>query len=371
MRLLVIVVVLAFSALAVNAQTSPEWVRVYTFDDSTIDMNTLEVTKITSTVSRVTFRWTFAEPQSLSGTPELKYQSEREVVEFDCSSKLYRPYHFTFFDAAGNIIRTISSPGEWQKVKPGSMTEKLFEPGCDLIRKKAQPPDPALDEKARLEKVTQFAFDVAGQMEKQKDFKAVIDQFFLTDYLERYLHDKRTNWFMNLSRDTAARLSRQELEQFYAALMTAGYLSSLYLISQLPPDADDPGPAEKLLPADVVLLVRNHPYTARYKTREGDADIFGDNLDSVERVRTYTDLLAQINSSLREHVQRVKASESKEWKQMQQQWELFEPRASVCSASCLDLPAGTTLFEVNVPVFILRIAEVNGTLKVVSAKSRF
>jgi hypothetical protein len=39
--------------------------------------------------------------------------------------------------------------------------------------------------------------------------------------------------------------------------------------------------------------------------------------------------------------------------------------------NCLDLPAGTTLFEVNVPVFILQVAEVNGNLKVVSAKSRF
>jgi hypothetical protein len=176
---------------------------------------------------------------------------------------------------------------------------------------------------------------------------------------------------VNLNRDIAPKLSREELQRFYVALMNAGYLSTLYLTSQVPPDAEDPGPAEKLLPPDVLQLVRNHPYTAQYKTREGDPDFFGENLDSVERVRTYTDLLEQINSSLREHVKTVKASECDGWKELLQHWDLFQPRARVCAEKCLDLPAGTTIFEVGVPVFILQVAEVNGNLKVVSARSRF
>jgi hypothetical protein len=67
----------------------------------------------------------------------------------------------------------------------------------------------------------------------------------------------------------------------------------------------------------------------------------------------------------------VKASESNGWKEMLEHWDLFQPTARVCGAKCLDLPAGTTLFEVSVPVFILQIAEVNGNLKVVSARTRF
>jgi len=370
MRLVLFVIVLALSPIVLNAQTSPEWLRVYSFDESTIDMNTLLLTRISADINRVRFRWTFTEPQSLSGTPNLKYQSELEVFEFNCSSKLYRPFHFTFFDAEGNILRTIDSPGEWQKVQFGSMTEKLFAPACDLIRNKTQPPT-TTEADARLEKVAQFALDVAQYQEKEKDFKALTDRFFVSNYLDRYLHDQRTNWFLNLNRDTAARLSRQELQRFYLALMNAGYLSSLYLISQIPIDAEDPGPVEKLLPPDVLQLVRNHPYTARYKTIEGDPDFFGENLDSVERVRTYTDLLEKINSLLREHVKTVKASDSKEWKDIVKNWNLFDPKARVCSLHCLDLPAGTTLFEVNIPVFTLQVAEVNGKLKVISAKTGF
>jgi len=121
----------------------------------------------------------------------------------------------------------------------------------------------------------------------------------------------------------------------------------------------------------VLQLVRSHPYTARYKTIEGDPDLFGENLDSVERVRTYTDLLEKINGLLREHVKNVKASDSKEWKEMTKNWNLFEPKAKVCSLHCLGLPAGTTLFDVNIPVFTLQVAEVDGKLKVISAKSGF
>src|SRR6185503_10683373 len=84
---------------------------------------------------------------------------------------------------------------------------------------------------------------------------------------ESYLRDRQTNWFLNLDRDTAASLNRQELQRFYVALMNAGYLSSLYLISQLPSDSEDPASQEELLPPDVLRLIRNHRYTAQYKSR--------------------------------------------------------------------------------------------------------
>jgi len=56
---------------------------------------------------------------------------------------------------------------------------------------------------------------------------------------------------------------------------------------------------------------------------------------------------------------------------MIEHWNLFQPKARVCAVNCLELPAGTTIFEVNVPVFTLQVAEVNGNLKVISAKSGF
>ncbi|HET6862553.1 MAG TPA: hypothetical protein VFH91_05880, partial [Pyrinomonadaceae bacterium] len=38
-----------------------------------------------------------------------------------------------------------------------------------------------------------------------------------------------------------------------------------------------------------------------------------------------------------------------------------------CSKSCLGLPAGTKLYEVDVPAFHLQLAEIEGEMKIVSA----
>jgi len=356
------VIVLTLHTIALNAQSLPEWYRVYTFDESTIEMNTSLVTSISKDVSRVRFRWTFNEPQSLGGAPEIRYRSQLEVMEFNCTLKSFRPYHYTFFDSAGKIVRINDSPGEWRRVRVGSMTEKLFVPGCDLIEKKIHPAFPP-DEKARRDKVALFAYAFAQDLEKTKDFKPLINRFFVTDYLARYLQDQHTNWFMNLDRDVASEVSRQELQRFYVAQVNAGYLSSLYLISQLKSEPEDAASAQKLLPLDVQQLIKNHRYTIRYRE--------GETIDTVERMRSYTDLLERISSLMREHVRRVRVAQSKEWRAMLEDWDLYIPTVEVCTETCLGLPAGTKLFEVNVPVFRLKVAEIGGNLKVVSAISFF
>jgi len=351
-----------FCPVALSAQSLPEWSRVYTFDESTIDMNTVLVTRIDRDTVRVRFRWMFDQPETLVGPPELKYQSQLEVMELNCKKSEYRSYHVTFFDKAGNILRIKDSPGDWRDVVSGSMIEKLFVPGCELVTKK-----PRSEESEQREKVTQYAFDVAQQLEQGKDFKVVIDKFFVPEYLSGYLADEKTNWFFNLSRDTATKLTRNELERFYVAMMNVDYLTSLYLISQL---TSDPASIEQLLPADVLQLIDKHPYTAHYKTK-GNYDFLGETLDDVERLRSYTDLVERISSLMRKHVKTVKAEQTTRWREMLRHWDLFQPTLRVCGINCLGLPKDTKIFEVDVPVFHLQVAEISGSLKVVSARSRF
>ena len=370
MRIALLLLLFAFSAVALRAQSAPEWARVYTFDESWIEMNTSLVTPISKDVSRVRFRWTFDEPQSLGGAPEVKYQSRLEVFEFNCSLKQYRPYHLTFFDAAGNIAAIRDKPLEWRDVRRGGMVEKLFVPGCDLIKGRTAKPDAAAD-KTQLEKVALFAHDFAGELEKTKDFNPLIDRFFVTNYLDGYLGDQQTNRFANLSRDTAAKLSHAELQRFYVSLMNTGYLSSLYVISQLTSDPDAPTSVEKLLPPDVLDAVKNHPYTTQYKVSDSDFNFLADNIDSADRLQSYTALLESISALLRQHVNAAKAAESQKWIAMQKAWKLYQPKGAVCAHNCLGLPAGTKIFDVDVPVFRLRVAEISGELRVVSATSRF
>lgn len=370
MRVALFIFILGLYPLTLTAQSLPEWQRVYTFDESTIEINTSLVTVISKDVSRVRFRWTFQQPQLLDGLPKEQYQSQLEVLEFNCSQKQYRPYHFTFYDSAGNILRTDDSPGKWRRVPLGSMIEKLFVPGCELVKSKTELKSKS-DEKAQLEKVALFAQDFARVLEQTKDFKPVVDRFFVANYLDGYLSDQQTNWFLNLSRDTATAVSRQELQRFYLALMNAGYLSSLYLISQLPPDSDDSVSHEELLPPDVRQLIRKHRYTTEYKSRGVDYDLLRENINGVERLRDYTDLLEKLSLLMRKHVGRVGATHSKEWFGMLEHWDLYRPKVRVCAGNCLGLPDATKLFEVSVPVFHLQVAEINGSLKIVTAVSRF
>jgi hypothetical protein len=222
-----------------------------------------------------------------------------------------------------------------------------------------------------LQKAAQYAYGFAQQLEQAKDFRLVIDKFFVPNFLNGYLDDKQTNWFLNLDRDTAAMLSRRELQRYYVALMNAGYLSSLYVISQSPADSDDAVAVERLVPSDVWQLIRNHPYTARYKHQEGNYDFLAEKIDNVERLRSYTDLLERLGALMRKHVIRVLAQRSKAYQAMLENWDLYQPKIRSCDQDCLGLPNGTRLFVVNVPVFRLQLAEIRGNLRVVSAMSSF
>lgn len=372
MRIVFLLFSVFFSVTSLTAQELAEWERVYTFDESTIEMNTSLVTLISKDVSSVRFRWSFNEPQLLNNRSDSKYQSRLEVVEFNCSLNRYRPYHLTFHDATGNILQIEDLPGEWRPVKPGSMIEKLFIPACELVKNKTQP-SLVDSNKIQLEKVARYAYVLTQHLERTRDFKLVIDKFFVADYLNGYLQDKETNWFFNLDRKTAAKVSRKELERFYVALMNAAYLSSVYLISQYPNTADQLSAArlEKLIPSDIWRVIKNHPYTAAYKGKQTNYDFLAETIDTVRRLNSYTDLLERIAILMRRHIIKVSAERSKQYQAVLDARDLYEPKERVCVRNCLGLPDGTKLFEVNVPVFQLQLAEIGGNLRVVSATSSF
>ncbi len=363
--------VFLLSSICLSAHQIPEWYRVYTFDESIIEMNTSLVTFINKDISRVRFRWTFDQPEALGGEPQLKYKSRLEVMEFNCSEQRYRPYHLTFFDAAGNIVRIEEmNPREWRSVKSGSFIEKLFTPACELIKQKTHPPVVS-SEALELERVAKYALAFSRRLEQAKDFKPVIEKFFAADYLHGYLQDNDTNWFLNLNRDTAAKASRAELQKFYVASLNSGYLFCLYLINQYPVAARGLIPQENLIPPDIVALIDNHPYTATYKGKQDNHEYLAENIDSVERLRSYTNLLERIGVLMRKHVINVRAEHSNEYQTMLEDWDLYHPKVRICGSDYLGLPKGTKIFDVNVPIFHLQLAEIKGELMVISAADYF
>ena len=370
MKIAFLTLVMLISATPLFSQQLPVWYRVYTFDDSIVEMNTSLLTFISKDIVRVRFRWTLDVPEALSGDPKVSYKSRLEVFEFNCSERRYRPYHLTFLDATGKIVRVeeMNPPGEWRT--SGFMMGKLFSPACELVKQKTNPPVENR-EAIELEKAAKYALLFSHRLEDAKDFKPVLKKFFAADYLDGYLHDRDTNWFFNLDRETAAKASRAELQRFYLALLNNAYLSSIYFVSQSHDDDDDHITGEKLIPPELAKLIDQHPYTANYKGKRNNYDYLAENIDSVERLRSYTQLLEGIVTLMRKHVATARAEQSPQYQTILKEADLYSPRVRICITNCLGLPGGTRLFDVNVPMFHLQLAEIKGELKVVSLTDYF
>lgn len=373
MKVTLLLFTFLFCSTSLLAQQLPEWYRVYTFDESIIEMNASSVV-VGGDIGRVTFRWVFDQPEALSGNPQLKYKSRLETIEFRCADGRYRYYEVSLVDSNGKTIRSelIRPPYAWHEVSSDFVMATISGPACRLIQEKMDPEATKrqLDEAHESEKVVTFARSIKDSLETSRDFKPVVEKLFMTDFVKRYLSDNDTNWFYNLNRETAARASHAELQRFYVASLNAGYLTSLYLISQSPSEDDstEEGSAreERVIPADVYQLINRHPYTLTYKGSADSYDYLAENIDSVERMRSYTDLLEKIAVVMRKHVVEVQAERCPQYQQMLE--EDSDVKARSCQGECLGLAKGTKLFEMTVPLLRLQFAEIKGELKIVSAR---
>jgi len=373
MKLILLLFAFLFSSTTLFAQQLPEWRRVYTFDESIIEMNTSNVI-VGGDIGRVTFRWVFDQPEALNGNPKLAYKTRLETIEFKCTDQRYRYYEVRLLDSTGKTIRTelVSPRYEWHEVSSGLVMATISGPACHLIQEKIDPEETKrrLDEANESDKVVLFAGSIKDELDKSRDFKPLIEKFFATDFMKRYLADKNTNWFYNLNRETAAKASAAELQRFYVASLNAGYLTSLYLISQSPSEDDSiqEGSAseDKVIPAEIYQLINNHPYTLTYKGKIGNYDYLAENIDSLERMRSYTDLLERIAALMRNQVKRVQAERSQQIQQMFE--EDSDVQSRICPHECMGLPRGTEIFEISLPLLRLQIVETKGRLKIVSAR---
>lgn len=143
MKALIVFFIALLCQIPVPAQTLPEWLRVYTFDDkSTIELNTDYVMFSNDNSSRVRFRWNFAEPQNLNGEKKLAYKSFISEYQFDCEQRLFRNYTSEFFDVRGKSLRTESyyQTADWSSVSDGKIIQSLFAPACRLINLRKREP---------------------------------------------------------------------------------------------------------------------------------------------------------------------------------------------------------------------------------------
>lgn len=352
------------------AQKTTDWQRVYTFEESFIEMNTSNVI-LGGDIGRVTFRWRFDQPQQVRGYPGLNYKSRVETIEFRCADERYRYYEVTLIDPNGKPIHSqlMAPPYAWRQIKTDSVIASMSASACPIIKRQLDPEETNRVTEIEPGKEAKFAQSIKETLDRSGDFKPLIERFFVSDFIKRYLGDDETNWFYNLNRETAARASRAELQRFYVASLNAGYLTTLYLVSQTPRDDDssptEAVPPEQMIPADLRHLIDAHPYTLTYKAAADNYDYLAENIDSIARMRSYTDLLERIAALMRTHIKQTPPGGSRQSRDFGGDFDL---PYRVCSDECLGLPQGTKVFELNMAPLHLEFAQVKGELKIISAR---
>ena len=363
-----LLIILIFSSASVLAQETSPWQRVYTFDDSHLDMNTHLVTVAGENFARVRFRWTFDQPEALGSGLKGTYKSKLEIIEFNCKDRLYRLHHVSLFDSSGRLIHAelIKAPKHWRPVTYGIVMEKLFAPACALVEGKTRPPR-LTREPIEIEKVLNFAALFLQHLETTKDFQPLIKEFFAPDYLTRYLDDPKKNWFANVERSVAVNAGRTDLQRFYLALMNSSYLSALHFVSQHRYVAKGLVHEEQIVPPDVIEFIDTHPYTEAYRGKHENYEYLAERIDSIERLRSYTTLLEGIAERMRSRITNMGPDFSGERALTKKGWGGIQHKVETCSGPCLGLPQGTRLFQVELPLLRLQVVEVKGELQVISA----
>lgn len=109
-------------------QEKPTWRRVYTGEESIIEINASSMRLEPHRILRAQFRTILSKPESLAGSSGAKYRSRLETIDFKLNERRYRQYETTWLDPAGKKLQSHSatSAEDWRVLKEGGVMERLF-----------------------------------------------------------------------------------------------------------------------------------------------------------------------------------------------------------------------------------------------------
>jgi hypothetical protein len=133
---------MALSFLFVSAQEKDKWQRIYTYEDSIVEMNKSKVVFVNNNIGRVDFRTVFKKPEPLREKPGVKYKTRLETIEFKCAERRYRIYQLTLLDDKGKAVYSyeMKPEEEWLAPKSGGMMSNFMSSACSLISEKRRNP---------------------------------------------------------------------------------------------------------------------------------------------------------------------------------------------------------------------------------------
>lgn len=123
-----LVLLLCGPGLVRAQQTKDKWQRVYTGEESVIEINTTSLKFEPDLILRVQFRTTYTKAETLPGTSDTKYKMRLEIIEFKLNETRYRISETSLLDSSGKELQwySTSQMREWRVLKQGGVTERLF-----------------------------------------------------------------------------------------------------------------------------------------------------------------------------------------------------------------------------------------------------
>ncbi len=127
-------ILLSLILTVVSGQEKDKWKRVYTYDDSFVEVNESKVIIVDNKIVRVLFRTTYSKQQSLRGKPNVKYKTMFESIEFKCEQRLYRQHQLVYRDSKGIEVETYESKQdeEWRSTTSSGSMRRFMSFGCQL-----------------------------------------------------------------------------------------------------------------------------------------------------------------------------------------------------------------------------------------------
>jgi hypothetical protein len=109
-------------------QEKVRWERVYTGEDSIIEINPSSLKFEADRILRATFRTLLAKPERLQEKSEVSYKSRLETITFTLAPRRYRFEEIDWLDASGKVVQSYKAPshGELRALKAGGFMERLF-----------------------------------------------------------------------------------------------------------------------------------------------------------------------------------------------------------------------------------------------------
>ena len=89
-----------------SAQAKDPWQRVYTGEDSVIELNTATARFGPGNLLRVEFRTVFSTLETTGGQAGAKYKSRLETIDFRLTDRHYRFVEISLLDPSGKTIQT-------------------------------------------------------------------------------------------------------------------------------------------------------------------------------------------------------------------------------------------------------------------------